>query len=227
MRKLFEIINKNMLLSRVDGLFRSSVAKQTEHPPLITISREYGSGGSIIAKKLAKKLGAGWKVFHDEIVSEISKDTRLEKKLIREVDENKIPLIDEVIGDFFGKRYVNLNTYAKSLVKTLSTIGNRGNVIIVGRGANYLFPSALKVRIVGDMEERKRAIMKYGHTSTAKAERLTLQKDKERVNFTRTIFNHDPRKAHHYDMIIKTGSHLSVDDATSIIYFLAKRWLKT
>lgn len=226
MRKLFEIINKNMFLSRVDGLFRSSVAKQTEHPSLITISREYGSGGSIIAKKLAKKLGTGWRVFHDEIVSEIAKDIRLEKKLIREVDENKIPLIDEVVGDFFGKRYVNLNTYAKSLVKTLSTIGNRGSVIIVGRGANYLFPSALKVRIVGDMEERIKAIMQYERISRVKAERLTLQKDKERVNFTRTIFHHDPRKAHHYDMIIKTGSHLSVDDATSIIYFLAKRWFK-
>ena len=92
--------------------------------PLITISRETGSGGRPIAYLVAKKLGRPWKVFHKEIIDDLAKGTHLEKKLVKEIDENKIPLIEEVIGDFFGKRYLNLSNYYKHLVEILTTIGH-------------------------------------------------------------------------------------------------------
>src|SRR3989344_1015305 len=145
MKRLFQLINKNIFEELFSG--RKKAVPLEQKLPLITISREMGSGGRPIAEKVAKKLGIPWKVFHKDMMDEIAKESHLEKRLIKEVDENRIPLIDELIGDFFGKRYLNLSNYYKQLVKILTTVGHRGNAIIVGRGAHYLFPEALKIRL--------------------------------------------------------------------------------
>lgn len=222
MKRLFELVNKNFLKARLDFLG----GKQTRRLPLITVSREKGSGGRIIAYMVAKKLGKSWKVFHKEIVDEIAKEIRLEKKLVNEVDEKKVPLIDAVIGNFFGKSYLNLSSYYRHLVKILSTIGHRGYAIIIGRGADYLFPQALKVRIICDMKQRIKWLMEFEKISEKEAKKRIEQSDKERMEFVRTLYGHDSRKAHHYDLVIRTGPNLPVEDASDLIVRLAKRRFK-
>src|SRR3989344_3247259 len=108
MRKFFELVEKNLNFDRLTNFFKKerSVVK-----PLITISREYGSGGSIIAAQLAKKLGEPWRVFHDEIIEQIAKEAHIDKKLIKEIDENKIPFMNDVLEDFFGRKQVSLDSY--------------------------------------------------------------------------------------------------------------------
>jgi len=221
MKKLYELIQKNFLSLRPTNLLKKErISKQS---PLITISRETGSGGRPIAVMVAKKLGYPWKVFHKEIVDELSKMTHLEKNLIRDVDENTIPLAEEVISDFFGKRYLNLNSYHKSLVKVLSAVGQQGFAIIVGRGAHYLFPHALKVRVICEMHQRVTWVMEYEHVPEKEAKRRIEASDRRRIEFEESVFRHDPRKAHHYDLVIRTGPDLSIEDATDIIVRAAKR----
>lgn len=218
MRKLFELIN-----SKFSSVFRSKKKETSSSFPLITISREKGSGGRPIAYLVEKKLGKPWKVFHGEIVDEIAKETHLEKRLIQEVDEMDLPLINEIIADFFGRRYINLPAYYKQLVRVLSTIGHRGYAIVVGRGAEYLFPHALKVRIICEMEQRISWVMEYENLSRNKAVKTIEDSDAARTEFTHSLFHHDPRKAHHYDLVIRTGPKLRIDDAAETIVFLAKR----
>ena len=78
-------------------------------------------------------------------MEEIAKETRLEKELIEEVDEAQIPVITQLVDNILGKKYLDLSSYYKHLIRILSTIGQRGHAIIIGRGANFLFPQALKV----------------------------------------------------------------------------------
>src|SRR3990167_9836913 len=151
MKRIFELINKNFFFDFLAD--RKPKIPAQENLPLITISREKGSGGRPIAYLVAKKLRRPWKVFHKDIIDEIAKEAHLENNLIKEIDENRIPFIEEVIGEFFGKRHVSLSNYYKHLVKILSAIGHRGHAIIVGRGANYLCPHALKVRIICEMNQ--------------------------------------------------------------------------
>lgn len=220
MKKLFELINKNFEFSQ---FFPSYHAKGKKSLPIITISREKGSGGRPIAFLVAKKLGVPWAVFHKDIVEEIAKEVHLEKELIEEVDEAQIPLITQLIDNVLGKKYMNLSGYYKHLIHILSTIGHRGHAIIIGRGANFLFPMAFKVRIICEMEERIRGVMKYEKVNRREAEELIEKSDRERANFTQILFQHDPRKAHHYDMTIRTGKNLSLEDAASIIVDTARK----
>lgn len=214
MKKLFELINKNLESSHFFGFMKNHDGASL---PIVTISREKGSGGRPIAFLVAKKLGPPWRVFHKDIVEEIAEETHLEKELIEEVDEGNMPLIEQMIDNVLGKEYMNLPGYYKHLVRILSTIGNRGHAIIIGRGANFLFPKALKVRIICEMEDRIRKVMKYEKVSRKEAIQLIDESDKKRTEFTKSLFQHDPRKAHHYDLIIRTGWDVSLEDAADII----------
>ncbi len=222
MKKIFQLINKNLSLF-VAG---SSANKSLVIFPIITISRESGSGGRLIAYLVTKKLGKKWRVYHKEIIDKIAKQTNQEKVLIHEIDEKKISLVDELIGDFFGKRYLSLSTYYKNLVKVLSEIAQRGYVVIVGRGAEYLLPEALKIRIICEMEQRIKWEMKFEGLSRQQAILKIEKSDDQRGEFTKTLYHHDIKKAHHYDLVIRTGPNLSIEDAAELIVKAAKRRFK-
>ncbi len=219
-RRLIELVNKNFFSSL---LTRKTTSLPVDQLPLITISRESGSGGRLIAYLVAKKLGMRWRIYHKEIIDEIATQTKLEKELIREVDEKKIPLIEKLVDDLFGKRYLTLGEYYKNLVRILTTIGHRGYAIIVGRGANFFFPHALKVRIICEMTQRIEWEMQYEKLSRAQAVKRIEKSDSERDEFIRVLFHHDQRKAHHYDLIIRTGKSVSLNDAASLIVQMTKK----
>lgn len=221
MKKVHDVININFFKYVYSNFIKKEKEKE-DKLPLITISREKGAGGRPIAHLLKKKLKDPWKVYRKEIVESIAKESSLEQKLIHEVDEKKIPLIDEVISNFFGKRYLQLNDYYRYLIKILSTIGNRGHAIIVGRGANSLFPHALKVRVISDFEYRIKSLIKYQKVSRKKAINLIQNSDKDRKAYTQALFKQDIRNPRNYDIVIKTGDDLNIKDATDIIYKLAK-----
>ncbi len=224
MKRIFNLLNKNVFnFSSFAHPFVKKIDVQKELP-IITISREAGSGGRPIAYLVEKKLGNPWKLYHKEIVEEIAKQTRLEQKLIKEIDEQNIPLLEEIVGGFFGKRYPTLSNYYKHLVRILSVIGRRGNAIIMGRGAHFLLPHSLKVRIICEMEQRIQWIMEYEKVKTAStALRRIEESDLQRIEFNKKLFHHDVRKAHHYDLVVRTGKYLNIEDAADLIVSATKR----
>lgn len=191
--------------------------------PVITISREMGSGGKAVANLVARQLGGKWRVFDQEIIDEIAKEAHLEKKLVKSIDDRRLPMVDELITEIFGRRFLNMSGYYKHLIKVLSLIGQQGYAIILGRGANFIFPHALKVRIICEMSQRITWQMTYEKITRKEAIERIEKSDEERKRFVETLFNHDPRKAHHYDMVIRTGPNLTIEDATDFIVDLAKR----
>jgi len=219
MKKIFQLINKNLSSLIAPSFDR----KKKMIPPVITISRESGSGGRLVARLVDKKLGKTWRLYHKEIIEEIAKKTHLEEKILQEVDEKSVSLIDELIGDMFGKHYPTFSSYYKNLVRIISTLGQLGHVIIIGRGAEYIIPHALKIRIICEMEQRIRWQMEYEGLSRQSAIKKIERSDQDRIDFVKTLYHHDPRKAHHYDLVIRTGPNLSIEDAAEIIFKAAKR----
>lgn len=219
MKKFHELIQDNITPS----IFRQKESTFRGPLPIITISREMGSGGKAIANLVAKRLGGRWKVYDQEIIDEIAKEAHLERNLVQSIDEKRLPLADELISEIFGRRFLNMSGYYKHLIKVLSLIGQRGHAIILGRGANFIFPQALKIRIVCEMSQRVAWEMTYEGISRSEALKRIEESDEERKRFVTTLFNHDQRKAHHYDMIIRTGPNLMIEDATDLIVELTKR----
>lgn len=222
MKRLFELINKNL----EGGTFRHINKNKNSPVPIITISREKGSGGRPIAYLVAKKLKGSWQVFHKDIVEEIARERSLDMKIVEQLDEHQSSVISELLNTIFGKEFLSIHSYYKDLLHILTSIGIRGHAIIIGRGANFLFPNALKVRIVSSMEDRIQALIKYEHISDKEAKKRIEKSDSERNNFTRELFQHDTRKAHHYDLIIRTSKDIDMEDAADAIVLLAQRKFK-
>lgn len=221
MKRLFELINRNL-----EGASLRHFGKNKKNPLIITISREQGSGGRPIAYLVAKKLKSPWRVYHKDIVEEIAQETSLDQELVEQLDEHHSNAIQELLNTVFGKQFLSMNAYYKHLLHILASIGTKGNAVIMGRGANFLFPTALKIRIVSSMEDRVQAMMKYEHISVREAKRQVEKSDEERTVFTKELFQHDPRKAHHYDLVIRTGKDIDVEDAADMIVSLAKKKFK-
>ncbi|MDO8498030.1 MAG: cytidylate kinase-like family protein [bacterium] len=221
MKKIFDLINRNLL--RPVKRFSDSSPSVL---PLITIAREKGSGGRPVAYLVAKKLGNPWEVYHEQVVAQIAKETDLNEELIKEVDERNIPLIEEIVADFFGKKYMSLGSYHKHLLKILSTIGHRGHAIVVGRGARFLFPEGLKIGVIAERTQRIEWMMQFEKISQNEAIKRIDTADKERYEFIKSVYNRDPRNIHDFDLIIKTGKYTSIEDAANVIVSEARRRFK-
>ena len=219
MKRMFKLINKNL-----SAFFQPGSQKPTKGPkPIITISREKGSGGYPIGLSVAKKLGHPWKVYHREIIDQIAKESKLKKALIKEVDEKKLTFVEKIIDDLFGKRYLTLSEYYRYLIKILSIIGQRGHAVIIGRGANFLFPDALKIRIVCRMKDRIENLKKFLNLSEEQAKDQIEESDEKRQAFIKAVYGKNAKDPHNYDLIICTGPNLSIDDAASLIVIEARK----
>ena len=221
MKKMFDLIDRNLFLSKLTK--KLTKKPQKKEAPVITLSREFGSGGSIIAEKVSKMLGKKWKTYHSEIVDRIAKDTDLEKKWVDAVDEGKVPLINLIVGDLFGKKYINLRSYSLHLTRILKMIGKKGYAVIVGRGGNFILPDSLKIRIITDMDKRIKTIMEMKKVSQDKAIEMINSSDRKREQFIKQLFNHSTKNPYHFDVVIKTGDNITDDDAVSLIVKLAKK----
>lgn len=217
--KIFEIINKNVqspfhlnFLRKVNG---------NKNTPIITISREKGAGGRIIAGKLAKKLGRRWNYYHRDIVDKIAAQTKTTPEDVKKVDEKDISYLEGILGSWVGQEYLSMDNYAQSLMKVLADIGKDGYAIVVGRGANFLFKDALKIRVISDTEQRIKWLMLYEKLSKKAATELIKKSDANRKNFVVNLYGLDPEDPKYYDVVIKTSNNLSVDVAVDLIAKLA------
>lgn len=222
--KIFEIINKNLQTSINFPYLKR--AEENKILPIITISREKGAGGRIVAKKLAKKLGKKWDYFDKDIVEKIAEESKTSTKRVKEIEEKHIPYFQDFIESWIDENGFNLNTYHKNLVKVLYELGNRGNAIILGRGANFIFNNALKVRIIADRDQRIKWLMQYEKMTEKAAKKDIEETDKETNKFIADLYNKDITDSKNYDLVIKTSPSLPVEEAVDIIARVAKKRFK-
>lgn len=220
MKKIFEVFQKNFFSPKQPSL-------QTNEPlPIITISREMGSGGKATANLIALRLGKPWKVYDHELIDEIAKNKDLEEELMKSVDPKRLPSADTIVNKIFGKRMTNLPGYHRHLIKVMSLVGLKGYSIILGRGANFLFPSSLNVRIICKLEQRITWEMDFEKISRSEAIKRIEESDRERKEFVESLFKDSSCKDYNYDLVIRTGSDTTIEDAANIIVDLAKRKFK-
>ena len=220
MEKFYKIFQNKFFSSK-----KSS--QQSNGPlPLITISREMGSGGKSVANLISSYLGKPWMVYDHEQIDKIAKNKQLEEKLAQSVDSKKLPLVDIIIAKTFGKRFPRLSGYQRHLIKVMTLVGLKGYTIILGRGGNFLFPHALNIRMICQFDQRITWQMTYEHISRAEAVKRIEESDKERKEFVHSLFNHNHCKAYHYDLAIRTGSDITIEDAANTIIELARRKFK-
>ena len=183
---------------------------------IITVSREPGSGGRIVATRLAEKLGIA--IFHQEVINEMAKSADVSEKLIETLDERGLSILEDWISSLVHERHLWPDRYMQHLMKVIGTIGNHGRAVIVGRGANFVLPPEKRfaVRIVAPQRWRIENVSKEYGLSREEAKRRVMRTESDRRAFVRKYFNADIADPINYDLVINTAT-LKLEDAVNVI----------
>lgn len=158
---------------------------------IITISRQFGSGGRTIAKSVAEKLG--YKYYDKEIIEKVSEMTGFDPKYIEENGEYAPgKSIFSLAGSFISssRSMGGMSAYDYLWVmqrNAIIEIADEGDCVIVGRCADYILrdrPDAMHVFIHAPMESRaERIVKRYGESDKKPFERLKEKDSKRSVNY--------------------------------------------
>jgi cytidylate kinase len=190
--------------------------------PYLLISREKGAGGSAVGELAGKRLR--WQVFDKEIVDAIAQKAKVRRELIESLDERAWSSIQDAVGQLLQPESIGTAGYLAHLREVLLTLGHQGNVVIVGRGAEYILPSqfGLRVRMVAPVEERIRRIAKRENLSLKAARVVVESSDRERTRLARRQFGQSSADPLNHDLTINTGE-MSVEDAVEVVMTALQR----
>jgi cytidylate kinase len=187
-------------------------------PPVITISCQPGGGGQEVAALLGQK---GWTVWDRELVNEIANDIHVQRQIVEHLDERAESLLEEMFQALFGATTITFQTYLRWLHRTILSIAAQGNAVIIGRGANFILPKALKVRAIASFDYRVEKLMALERMSEEEATRYIARSDQQRINFIRQCFGRDIDDASQYDMVIRMDD-FRIPDAAEVIQLAAQ-----
>ena len=193
---------------------------------IITIGRQFGSGGRAIGEQLAAKLGISF--YDKELISLAAKESGINPEVFENVDEKAANslLYSISMGMYnFGSGFsamgdlpVNDKLYLLQH-KIIKDISERESCVIVGRCADYVLrdnPYCVNIFIYADMEYRKReAVMKHG-IDEARAEHIINKTDKSRANYYSFYSGNKWGMAENYDLCVNS-SKLSEDKIVELI----------
>ena len=155
-------------------------------------------------------------------MAEVAKTAKKREDFFKDFDEKSVSLVEEYINDFFGKQIPIFSGYEKILIKVLTAIGQKGYAVIVGRGANFLSPDSLRIRIVAPENVRLERMVKYEPKYTRHQSIRWMKKtDFNRDEFVKRIYDKDPADPVYYDLVINT-ENISLEATTMAIYHAAR-----
>jgi cytidylate kinase len=180
---------------------------------IVTIEREYGSGGGEIAARLAKHLG--WKLWDQQLTEEIARLAECPKAEVECREERTDPLYYRLFKSFLRGSYEgSINAHKLKLVdsecilkfteQVVQHAAKTGNSVIVGRGSQQFLKNrndTLRVFLYARREDKVRRLLARGKNEH-EAEQLVDTVDRERIDFIQKYFNVEwPDRAIYHAMI--------------------------
>jgi cytidylate kinase len=180
---------------------------------IVTIEREYGSGGGEIAQLLATQLG--WKLWDQLLTEEIARLANCPKAVVEVREERTDPLYYRLFKSFLRGSYEgSLNAHKLNVVDSESILkitervvqhaAKTGDSVIVGRGSQHFLrnrPDTLRVFLYAPREDKVRRLLGRGK-SDAEAQQLVDIIDRERADFIQKYFHVEwPDRAVYHTMI--------------------------
>jgi|WetSurMetagenome_2_1015567.scaffolds.fasta_scaffold15666_4 cytidylate kinase len=194
-------------------------------PYIITISRETGAGGSEIARRLADELKMD--LIGGQIIERVAKNAKMSTKVVETLDEKAVSRVDSMINSLFVSRHLSPDSYLRHLTWVIGAIGEHGNAIVVGRGANFVLPKEItfRVRFVAPKEFRVQHFMTSRGMTKEEAMKYVEKRDKDRMGYIRNYFKADASDPSHYDIIINTEM-TGIEGAAKIVVNAFHDWVK-
>ena len=193
---------------------------------IITISREFGSGGRTIGRETAKQLGIP--CYDQELIEKIAEESGLNKDFIREKGEYAPHSSMFANSFYYDRSYGGFNVQDllwQTQRKVILDLARQGGCVIVGRCADYILSGKfdlLRVFIYASMEKRaERIVNVYGETDEMPTKRLE-DKDKRRKAYYRLYTDMEWGVPQHYDICLNAGE-LGIETCAHMLTWLYQK----
>lgn len=193
---------------------------------VITLEREYGSGGGVIAKKVASRLG--WKLWDQSLTEEIARHLDCDCHAVEQKEEKRDPAYYRLFKAFMRgshegvqvaarMKIVDADCIREAVMKILPGIADAGNCVIVGRGSAYYLGNrhdAFHVFVYAPFQERVRRLRATGK-SEKEATELAQGVDRDRAHFIEKYFHVEWPARHRFHLMVNSG--MGEDAAVEVI----------
>jgi CMP/dCMP kinase len=195
----------------------------------VTISREYGSGGGEVARRVAERLG--WRLVDHEIVVRTARELGISEAEAEDWDESGQGVVEHILASmrmlYPATFAMPLDTplgideqgYYEALNRVVQSAVKTGHMVIVGRGSQMILGDrrdVLHVRIVSSLEKRISYVMQREGIGQSEAQARIQLKETDRARYLQTHYHQHADNAHLYDLVINT-SILDLGSVVSMI----------
>ena len=188
---------------------------------VITISREYGSGGRFIGKLIAEKLGISF--YDSELLAKAADVSGMSQDCIKNFDETKDSAFSYAQGLYGMDMSLGQKVFLAQF-DVIKKIANEESCVIVGRCADYILrdkPNVVKVFICAPLEEKIHRAVTYYNINPNKAASIISKKNKKRRAYYNFYTDQEWGKPDTYDLCI--NSKYGIETAVEAICAYTKR----
>jgi cytidylate kinase len=194
---------------------------------VIVISRQFGAGGQTLGEMVAKKLG--YTFIDNEIIQLLAKRAKVSTNSVEfianEAGGKLLKFMSGLVRKSFIERvldnkqgYIDEEIYVDLLHEIIFKIAEEGNVIILGRGGQYILrdhPSTFCVLLIADKADRIRFMEEHYNLSQAQALQSVNREDKRRINLYKKFGkeNYDQPDLYH---LVLNMSRLDLEKACDL-----------
>jgi cytidylate kinase len=178
---------------------------------VITISRQYGAGGTELARMLAGRFS--FRVIDNELLTMAAEHSGMDLMKIERVYEQRPNFQDLRVYKERSEKYVT------AVNEVLEQLARTGNVIIVGRGANLALltrPNVFNLRVVAEVATRVQRVQQREGLDEMAARRKIADADYAREAYYRYLYNVQPDDPLVYDMVLNT-SRVTLEEAAAML----------
>ena len=182
---------------------------------VITIARQYGSGGKTVGEMLAKEMGTPF--YNDNLLKMASEESGISEQLFRQLDEklknslfNRVSLdiytgelIPPESSDFVSEK--NLFNYQAEIIKRLA---KTQSCVIIGRAADFIlkdYPNVVSVFVHGSKEFNLARAMEYNSMTEEEMKKFIVKTDKYRADYYKHYTGREWTDARNYDLCLNSS----------------------
>ena len=195
---------------------------------LITIGRQFGSGGKAVAQILGHKLGIP--VYDNELIDEAAKKSGFSKDLFEGSDEKKRPFsLSSIFSSnrygHFSDNYINDADLFRIQSETIRSLAEKGSAIFVGRASDFVLRDmgSIDVFLTSPLEVRKAFVAEREGITPEAAGEMILKREKEREAYYNYLTFGNWGVASNYDLCIDSSLLGFEGTADLIIEFIRKK----
>ena len=224
-RLIEALIATEMMEMQLREADKKEKLRQKAKVHVVTVSRDFGSMGKLVAQLLADTLEV--RCCDRFILQQVAQRANVDEELVRALDEHVSKINGHWWQHFLQKDAFSYEDYYRYLVKTILSISRSGGVI-VGRGANLILSEnkVFRVRITGSVEQCAKRVAGREQMGIEESRKLVREVNNERAEYIQMLYGTDINDPSAYDLILNSDRYNRVQMVELIMDAMKKAGYK-